>query len=269
MSGAVKAVKKVFKKVVKPVAKVLPIALAVGAVVFTAGNALGALPSWGDAVSSMTGTSTIGNILGGAITQAGYGAAIGAAGAAVTGNSITTGAGLGAAAGAITGGVTGAMQPSTPGTPTTPGTTGSPSSSPITQTPLPPPPSGAPAGAPVASAAAAGVSGGGNATGAGLLAPGNWLERNQELVGGVVGGLGKGLLASAEADDAGKQQIDIMRERQAQIAANYGNPTKGLLGDGSTDYIKDLGPYQQPSQAFNYEYQFNPETGRIEKVASA
>ena len=266
MSGAVKSVKKVFKKVIKPIKKVLPIALAVGAVVFTAGNALGAMPSWGEAVSSMTGTSTLGNILGGAITQAGYGAAIGAAGAAVTGNDITTGAGYGAAAGAITGGITGAMAPSTPGAPATPSAPGSPTSTPITQTPLPPPPS---AGAgPVAANTAAAAAGGGNATGSGLLAPGGWLERNQELVGGLVGGVGKGLLASAESDDAGKQQIEIMRERQRQIAANYGTPSTGLLRQGDTGYIDDLGPYATPSQAFNYEYQFNPDTGRIEKVPS-
>lgn len=268
MSGAVKAVKKVFKKVIKPIKKVLPIALAVGAVVFSAGSALGALPSWGDAVSSLTGTSTLGNILGGAITQAGYGAAIGAAGAAVTGNDITDGAGLGALAGAVTGGVTGAMAPSTPtGTPTSGGSVypGQPGSG-ITQTPLPASPTPA-GGAPIAAAAAAG---GGNATGSGLLAPGGWLERNQELVGGVIGGVGKGLLGAAEAEDVGKSQIKIMREREAQQARAYGGGNTGLLQKGDTAYIAQQGPFPTPSEGgFNYEYVFNPESGRIEKVATA
>ena len=118
MSGVVKTVKKVFKKVTNVVKKVAPIALGVGALVFTGGAALG-LPAlaggFGGAVSSALGavgvnaTGALGSVLTGAVTQAGYGAAIGGVTSMVSGGDFKDGAKMGAAAGAITGGLTGAF----------------------------------------------------------------------------------------------------------------------------------------------------------------
>lgn len=118
MSGVVKTVKKVFKKTMNVVKKVAPIALGVGALVFTGGAALG-LPAlaggFGGAVSSALGavgvnaTGALGSVLTGAVTQAGYGAAIGGVTSMVSGGDFADGAAKGAAGGAITGGLTGAL----------------------------------------------------------------------------------------------------------------------------------------------------------------
>ena len=254
MSGALKGVKKVFKKVAKTASKVLPVALAVGAVVFSAGSALGALPSWGSAVTSLTGTSTFGNILAGAVTQAGYGSLIGMATAGVTGGDVIKGAQYGAAAGAVTGGITGAaggpIDPLAPNDPATQGAA-TPGGGTMVQTA-----SGVPATATPAVTTAAGATPTGAAPG--LLGAGGFVERNQELIGGVVGGLGKGLLAAGEADDEGKSQMKLLRERYKLDAANYGASGNGLLGPGSTDYIDTLG--------VPYEFAYNPKSGMIEKV---
>jgi hypothetical protein len=258
MSGGLGGVKKVFKKVAKTVSKVLPVALGVGAIVFSAGSALGALPTWGSAVSSLTGSgSTLGNILTGAVTQAGYGAAAGMAVAAVTGGDVVKGAQYGGAAGAVTGGITGAMQPTGP-VQAGPSQGGVPGPSQATPTAGP--------GLAIQTASAPAAAAAPNVTGAapGLLAPGGWLERNQELVGGVVSGVGKGLLESAAADDAGKSEIQILRERQRLINANYGKGNVGLLGPGSTDYIQNISAQRIP-----YRYAYNPESGMIEEVATA
>ena len=83
MSGIVSGIGKVFSTVTSGVARVGKAIMGVGATTFTAGAATGAAPlaSGGLAgiVQKFTGTSTLGNILTGAITQAGYGALIGGA----------------------------------------------------------------------------------------------------------------------------------------------------------------------------------------------
>ena len=113
MSGIIKSVTKAFKKVVPNLRKILPYGLAIGALVFTAGAALGALPSWGTAVQGVVAklgiSETMAGILTGAVTQAGYGAALGAGGAFLTGKDPGKGALLGALTGAVTGGVSGGM----------------------------------------------------------------------------------------------------------------------------------------------------------------
>lgn len=105
MSGAIKAIGKVFRKVVKTVKKIAPFALAAAAVVFTGGAALGALPTFGSAVSGLVGSAGLSGALGtavtGAITNAGFGAAIGG----LTGG--TKGMKTGALMGAVTGGLMG------------------------------------------------------------------------------------------------------------------------------------------------------------------
>jgi hypothetical protein len=112
------ALKRLFKRVRKVVKKVAVPLLVVGAVAFTAGAALG-LPSmaggWGGAVSGalgkvgITGASTIGKVLVGAATQAGYGAVIGGVTSMATGGKFMDGATKGAMLGAVTGGFMGGM----------------------------------------------------------------------------------------------------------------------------------------------------------------
>jgi hypothetical protein len=97
--------------------------------------------------------------------------------------------------------------------------------------------------------------------GGGLLGQGGWLERNQGLVGHVVGGLGQGLMASGEADAMRKAQ----RERYQRIAANYEG------ADPGADYATAApgGSGQTPTQRFDprvygaWEYRYDPQQGRI------
>lgn len=111
-------IKKVFKKVVDVGKKVLPVALAVGAAVFTAGAALGALPAWGTVAGSLGtligGSGTLGTVLTGALTHAGYGALAGGLVSSLMGGSFESGAQLGALTGTVTGGVSGLLAPPAP-----------------------------------------------------------------------------------------------------------------------------------------------------------
>lgn len=116
MSGLVKGIGKVFKKVFNAVKKVAFPLLAIGAIVFTGGAALGLAPlagGWGGAVGSalsamgVSTTGTLGSILTGAVTQAGTGAAIGGLTSLATGGDFTEGAAKGGMIGAVTGGVMG------------------------------------------------------------------------------------------------------------------------------------------------------------------
>lgn len=109
MSGVVKGVGKVFRRVTKG-GGLLPAALATGAVLFTAGSALGISgmsDGWGGAVGGaverVVGKGTLANVLSGAITKAGYGAVAGAATGVLNGD-MTGAMRLGAIDGAIQGG---------------------------------------------------------------------------------------------------------------------------------------------------------------------
>jgi len=248
MSGVVKGVKKTFKKVAKVAKKVAPLALAATAVYFTAGAALGLTGSMGAMAGSLTQslglTGTLGNVVTGAITQAGYGAAIGTLTSAVTGGDISEGAMYGALGGAVTGGVTGGLgmttDPLAPSTSSTGNGPGVGTTSPaVTGSPMPgdvgdglAAVTGQPAGvsaAPVGSSTQA-ASAGTRGLGGDLLGRGGWVERNGELVGGVVKGLGQGLLAGM-GDQA---DIEAAERRRAQVSQNYTVGTTGLMGDRRT-----------------------------------
>lgn len=110
MSKVVRGIKKVFKKVVKTVKRVAPVVLAAAAVFFTAGTALLGTAGWGAVagkVGSLIGTGTLGKVVSSAVTQAGYGAAVGGIASELTGGSFTRGAQRGAAIGAVAGGLLG------------------------------------------------------------------------------------------------------------------------------------------------------------------
>jgi hypothetical protein len=109
MSGVVRSVKKIFKKVTKTVKKVAPYVIAAGALYFTASAALngGTFIGTNTTINNIFGDSLLGDTLRGTVTQASYGSLIGGGIAAATGGDIKQGIVGGAAVGAVTGGVTG------------------------------------------------------------------------------------------------------------------------------------------------------------------
>lgn len=110
MSNPFKSIGKVFKKVVKStVGKIIIGALMVGAVVLTAGAALGALPAIGSVLGSVGISGTMASVLGGAISMGAVGAVTGGLGAALSGKSIFSGAAGGFLMGAATGGILGGV----------------------------------------------------------------------------------------------------------------------------------------------------------------
>ncbi len=266
MSKVIKGIRKVFKKVAKVVKKIAPIALAAAAIYFTVGGAAGAT-----AGSSLTGslglTGTLGGVVSGAVTQAGYGSLIGGALSKAQGGSFADGAKAGAIGGALTGGITGGMNPAGAGVQPTGGV----------QTPTAgvDPAATAPSVDTSAMSAADEAKALGmnnfshsapppNTSGGGLLSKGGWLERNQALTGNIIAGIGQGLMARG----AGDAEIDAMRERQKIIGENYAGAKPGAG-------YKSLAPTttgQRPNERFNpdsyssYEYAYNSQTGRIERV---
>lgn len=272
MSGIVKGIKKVFKAVAKVVKKVAPIALAVGALVFTGGAALG-LPGilgggWGAAAGAVGqaigGSGVIGSVLTGAIQQAGTSALIGGALSAATGGSFTEGAKAGAAAGAIMGGVGSGLSamrgPAPAGGPTQPAPGGTP---------------GGPPGGPPTSGSTAimpgepgmSVPGGGGVINAGqprrglLSKIGGYIERNPDLVGNVVKGVGQGLVAEAGAD----AERDLLRERRRLISENYAGADPGANYRSLSPGRSGLSAAERfsPDYYQSFEYRYDPQQGRI------
>ncbi|MDO8534627.1 MAG: hypothetical protein Q7S17_07800 [Xanthobacteraceae bacterium] len=270
------SVGKIFSKVVKGAKRVGPEALAIGAIAFTVGAALG-LPGlagggWGNAVEKGLGAlglgqGTLGRVLAGAVTQAGYGAALGAGTAFLSGGSASKGAQYGAAAGALTGAATGGLTdldtdplrdafgtgllgdraPVAAKLPTADPLTGATNNM------------GTPAGTLPSTV------GGGAAGGTAAAAP--WYERNQGIVGGAVGGIGQGLLALAKGEDEGKAAMNVAQNRQSIINANYGGAGSGLLGPQAPGQQ----PARRPEERFdpaNYgaeggKWIYDPAAGRI------
>lgn len=103
MSGILKGIGKVFKKVVKVVKKVALPALMIGAVVLTGGAALGVLPALGTMVGGLGLSAGLTSILTGAISTG----ALGAVGGFLTGG--MKGAKKGFLMGAATGGLLGGL----------------------------------------------------------------------------------------------------------------------------------------------------------------
>lgn len=128
MSGVIRGVKKIFRRVVKTVKKVLPYAIFAAAVVFTAGTALAAAGAlgpaaaagqgifgWSTALSAaiggpggmLAGSPVLASVITGAVTQGIIGTAVGGAVALATGADLKKGMLMGGVGGLVTGGVTG------------------------------------------------------------------------------------------------------------------------------------------------------------------
>lgn len=276
MSRIVKGVKKVFNKVVKTVRKVAPYALAIGAIVFTAGAAAGATgilgAGWGGAASAMSTSlglsGAAGAALTGAITQAGFGALIGGGLAEATGGDFAEGAEAGALTGLVTGGASGAIGAARAGIapkggPATAAPAGAPGTTlPASQVATPPklpkigasPSGGIPA-----------VTGATKATQGGMLSrAGQFFRNNKDLVGQAVAGLGQGIGAGADAD----AEMDLLREQHNLRSSNYAgvDPGRGYGG------MRPTTGGQRPMDRFDprvygdWMYEYNPQTGRIERV---
>lgn len=247
--------KKTFKSITKNPLKALPLAFAAAAMVFTAGSAIGALPTWGSAMASATGSlglsPTMTGVLTGALTNAGFGAAIGAGLSAVTGNDATTGAMIGGAAGAVQGGIAGGLQTAPPatgintGTATPTGTSGT-------------SPTGIMAGNVVTNPV--GAAGGVPAVAAPAIDP-----STQTIFGGLASGLGQGLLAGQSAKDDAKALMERDREHRQWMQNNY-NMEGGLLTAAD---VPAEGSNPDPAQRFSTdfyddrEFQWDPAAGKL------
>lgn len=276
MSGVIKSVGKAFKSILKVAKVVLPIALGVAAIVFTAGAALAPASSFfaggmGGAMSSIFGSSTLGNIVAGAATQAGFGALTGAATAAISGKDVMKGAQAGAAVGAVTGAATGLLKPQyidpfNVKAADAPGVSNGLLNSPPTTAPAPTAQSGGGTGPstqgppPMSDIKTTQTNGGGG--GGTPPATPTWLERNGSLAG-------NGLLAVGNAIGGGEDaqaRKDIAADERAGYAKNYAGSTNGLLKTGAVKPDTGLAQTATP-QPFSFVYEWNPDTKRVEKRA--
>ena len=312
MCNPFKAVKKVFKKVVKVAKVILPYVILAAAIYFTAGAALGIAPTATTFVGGLGLGPTLTPIVAGAATQASYGALIGGGLAAVTGGDIEAGILGGAATGAVTGGITGALAPSlfTPTEPPVGGVGTAPSSGAVS--------GGVPGGGAVTPSGSSSAVGGASATTGGPLnilsappavAPGStfpatgpvggvgtaaelaarvaapqpgvlgFIERNPELIGQAIGGIGQGIGSFAEAEaikeaakEEGRVSLELQQAEEDRIAANFSG-RGGLLTQSRISPDVGFGR-PLPSQQFNAAsvlqrsrgamWRYNPETGQVE-----
>ena len=187
---------------------------------FTFGSSLsldGVTSSFSDAIGSVVGAlglggGTLGNMLSGAIEYAGYGALTGAATAAVTGGDIGKGAAQGALIGGAAGGVVGAGRPT----------------SVLGQVSGGPSPSSGPFGPPQGVDALAARAAGGNTDGGigRIFAEGGWLERNSDIVGPIIAGLGEGALTAMATNDEIAARERMQRNTQRSPGSTW-NPIAG------------------------------------------
>jgi hypothetical protein len=296
MSGAIKSATKVFARVVKPIKKILPIALAAGAIFFTAGSALGLTPTLGEAVGGALGKigldGTVGNVLTGAITHAGIGSALGAGGALVSGGDPMKAAQLGTLAGAATGAVTGALSPKGFGTDplkfladdTRPDWFGaggvasvSPTTTQLASTAgqpdalekagiLPAPPGkGMDASAAMRLSQESGPAARGFGAAPTTEKTGFAKFFDSSAGAGLIAGAGSGLVSAALSGDAGKAQAKLEAERRRAYETNYRGTGSALLKPEQLAYLNDP---NQPANATRWKpgmrYRFNPDTNSVE-----
>jgi hypothetical protein len=257
MSGVMKSIGKTFKKIVKSPAKLIASILAVGAIVFTAGAALGLAPlagGWGGAVAGVFGTnSTIGSVLTGAVTQAGYGAAIGGVVSAATGGDFGSGAAQGAVVGGIGGALMGGMGMGTDIFASGAGAGGAPTAA-----------SGAGAAPQAAGVAQSGVASAGASVGGVAPAAGGATGLGSILsspvIGNAIAGGAQGLMTGLAAKDQAKAADKEQKRKTDSYTLAADNMDKSPLNDPTVR--------PKPGEAFAQQdagkYVFNRDTGQIE-----
>ncbi len=228
MSGFIKKVGKIFRKVVRVAKKVAPYALAAAAVVFTGGAALGLTPTLGAAMGGLTSSLGLSGALGSAVTGALTNAGFGALAGGVLGGKkgMATGALLGGVTGGLMGGISGAGTIVSGGPASAPIVGGAADASVLGSAGSTLGTAGTAATAATAAAPAASLVGTTAGTGGGLL--GNPLVTSQ-----VLQGLGGGLMAKAQAQQAVKDA--------ERVAENYnlGNDPFGAGGANQDQYATD------------------------------
>jgi hypothetical protein len=293
MSGLVKGIGKIFKKVFNVVKKVAVPLLAIGAIVFTGGAALGLAPlagGWGGAVTaglSAMGVNTagaLGSVLTSVGTQAGIGAAIGGVTNVAMGGKFGDGAAMGALGGAVTGGLTGVaglanggagllgggkaagtvtassrsangLLPSIPANGTDVFSNGGAIKSAI---PNPAALQGAATGGAATAGPAGVVTGGTNAAvagGGGLLST----ALSSPMLGGIVGGIGQGLMTGMAA----KEQAEADEDEQKRITGSY-EVDPSAYSQATVDTAAR--PTSEQKWGRRGRAQFNQATGQIEYV---
>jgi len=251
MSGIISGISKIFAPVASGVAKVGKAILGVGASLFTGGAASGG--AIGGVIKSVTGTGVLGNILTGAIKQAGIGALIGGAIGAATGQGFGKGALYGALGGAVTGGLSGSGLFSAAGLAPADTATGMAAT-------------GSSAGSGVLAAGASAGAAAAPATGGGF---GQFL--NSETGGSLVAGLGEGLMSYASGKMDQKAREDdrqFLRDKETRLTRSYDVAPEALPGGGT---MAALPSTQRPTPAQKYDrrrYLYNPESKQIESVAA-
>ena len=97
-----------------------------------------------------------------------------------------------------------------------------------------------------------------SATSKTMLGEGGWVERNQDLVGRSVSGIGQGLLSGAASGDEAEALLERERMRQQeeerkrqQTIANFSGAGPGLLSPANTAYIQNQQPRPTPTQRFD------------------
>ncbi len=289
MSGVAKGVKKVFRKVAKVAKTVIPSILGIGALVFTAGAALGVpgtAGGWGGAVNRLVGSLGAGDVLtqtlSGALTTAGYGAVLGGALGLATDKGIMKGAQYGTLAGGAAGAVLGGT-----GTPYDPlagiGTqpAAAAAAAPAAAGAVPGPGGAMPGTIQVTPVSATGpIAGGGGAAATtgqavaagarGFAPPASWLERNQALVGSVIQGVGSGLSSMAEGEDYRRAaEISLERDERGRdyMRRNFGTgEVRGYRGFRSPGRPQPTPVQRYDPQSYRTEFQYDPAQGRIVRI---
>lgn len=284
MSSIMSGLGKVFETVSKTAVKIGSAVAGVGSTLFTAGAATGAGPmatgGFTNLLKNFTGGGVLGNVLSGAITQAGFGALAGGAIGALTGTGFGKGALIGGLGGAVTGGLGGlagaagiGAQPSVDGittgsTPTGLAPTGS--TGPVQSVNPAPAVSGQPQGAmgaPAASGASAAAAAAPAASGGMMGGLGRFLT--SETGGGLIAGLGKGLGAymdqKAKADEAQKDR-DFLRDKEQRLQDSYNIDPTALPGNVGGSYAQTGSTQQRPTPTQRYarrRYVYDPNERRV------
>lgn len=264
MSGVLKAVGKVFKKVVKVVKKVALPALAIGAVVLTGGAALGVLPSIGALGSSLGLSAGLTSVL----SSAASAATVGAVGSALTGGNIVKGATAGFVTGGLVGGIGQAMSKAGSvaagggGSVANAAASAAPAASNGFTVPIDGSPSFASAGpAAIGAGMPAMASGGGNVVSGAF----DFLGKNPMIAGSLVQGIGQGMMA--------KGQLKAQRKAEEREAANYDDTSQLFrLSSNSGQQSQQQGPEEIDGSPIPYTggaYVYDRNSGTVRIVRGA
>lgn len=256
MSGLLKGVKKIFKKVGKVLKKIALPALAIGAVVLTGGAALGVFGAGG--LSGALGAIGISGPLQAVAASAAKAATMGAVTSAITGGNPIKGATTGLLVGGAIG-AAGGLGQKVAGAGNAAANTGALANADETVN-LAKGLSGYPTGNGTPFNGAPAASGG---LGSGVL---SFLNNNPVVGGTLIQGIGSGIIASGQAKaqrKADEREADSYSDT-SQLFRYSGDPSKTNKQDPeSEEEVKTPIPYS------GWSFAYNPNTGIVRKVQDA